>query len=794
MFKYFENISISLKIAISATAMLVLTGVIGIAGYYSVGQLAGKISSSQDLSDILAQMNETSQDKALYIARQDQKNIKSATDRLTKISKTLKEIAKNEPNSSIEIANSAILTFVKSLNDLTSSASEIKVRTKEMETAAAAIGEIGDSVKNGAKQDEFKLKTQFQNQRNIVQRATILAFEVAQTGEDTAQALRLLAPYFANSDLQSRKNGLVVLDKVRQKSTHYFESIVSPDVDKLAKVLKAKVDTAYNILKKLEKESDYGAKVRLRFQLRDTVNSLLPPVTNLKNAYFKFMKQARIKMQKIDGESKRSLGKAFMGEQFAYTALKLSGFVNRYAAAPDKDLEKTIKSQVNNLNALNSAVKAMTGKDATSQLNGFNKAFQATAAAHNKFSRALDTSNKNEKLTATILTGIMQENGEAANGVVTSAYITIIGAALIAFLFSGGVIVALWILISNPLSSLTDKTLKVADGTMEVDLDAKGRKDEVGKLTQAVQTFRDKVIENMKMATQQQEAQRTQAERQKNIDKLISDFRAEVQEALQEVNDYSDQMHSTSTEMTGVAQATSEKTQHVGEASELASNNVQTVASAAEELSASIAEISRQVETTTNIVGEATNITAETNDKVGKLAVSAQKIGDVLSLISEIAEQTNLLALNATIEAARAGEAGKGFAVVASEVKNLATQTSKATEEIGTQVADIQSSTSDAVDAISSISEAMDKVEEYTRNIAASVQQQGGATTEISLNVQQAAERTRKVADTVLEVDSASRETNQAANQVLSAAESVNEKANSLRNRIEHFLKEVSAA
>src|SRR3546814_15729718 len=97
-----------------------------------------------------------------------------------------------------------------------------------------------------------------------------------------------------------------------------------------------------------------------------------------------------------------------------------------------------------------------------------------------------------------------------------------------------------------------------------------------------------------------------------------------------------------------------------------------------------------QVTQSNRISGRAVEQADHTNARVEGLAAAAQRIGEVVNLISDIAEQTNLLALNATIEAARAGEAGKGFAVVASEVKNLATQTAKATGQIGKQIGAMQ--------------------------------------------------------------------------------------------------------
>ncbi len=133
-------------------------------------------------------------------------------------------------------------------------------------------------------------------------------------------------------------------------------------------------------------------------------------------------------------------------------------------------------------------------------------------------------------------------------------------------------------------------------------------------------------------------------------------------------------------QMSAAAETTSRQTSGMRSASDQASNNVATVASAAEQLASSIAEISRQVAGSTTSTGRAVNEANRAGSEIRTLADAALRIGDVVKLISEIAEQTNLLALNATIEAARAGEAGRGFAVVASEVKSLANQTARATE------------------------------------------------------------------------------------------------------------------
>jgi len=211
---------------------------------------------------------------------------------------------------------------------------------------------------------------------------------------------------------------------------------------------------------------------------------------------------------------------------------------------------------------------------------------------------------------------------------------------------------------------------------------------------------------------------------------------------------------------------------------------------AAEKFTQSTHDIAIQVRDARRLADLASAAAEEAQLNVDRLRTSSAAIGDVVNLIAQIAKQTTLLALNSTIEAARAGPAGKGFGVVATEVKALAVQTKDATEEIRRKIETLQRDATGSADAVLRISQAIEAIRPVFENVNGAVDEQNRTTGEMSDNATSASQFIVAVADNATEIDSATREAAVHGEDVASAGKAVTTFAQKLKSRCAILLRQ----
>ncbi|MEX0341451.1 MAG: methyl-accepting chemotaxis protein [Erythrobacter sp.] len=343
----------------------------------------------------------------------------------------------------------------------------------------------------------------------------------------------------------------------------------------------------------------------------------------------------------------------------------------------------------------------------------------------------------------------------------------------------------------EPYLKLNDDMARLARGERNIEVSNTHRHDEIGDLARTFATFLrsghklDELFAGRKQAAEERKAE---------LIRMARDFETGVSDVVSGVATAASQLNATASGMASTAEQASSQSNLIVASMEQANSGATAAAAASDEFAMSIGEISRQAAHSAELARKATDTASGADETISALAASAEQVGQIVELIQSIAQRTNLLALNASIEAARGGEAGRGFAVVASEVKELAAQTSRATEEVAEQIRAMQDSTGASVGALRSIADQIKELESTSVSIASAVDQQSVAGQDLARSIDLAARSTDEVSAHIEQFRETSLATGSAASQVLNSATELEGQAGALKRRVDAFLEQIRVA
>ncbi len=379
--------------------------------------------------------------------------------------------------------------------------------------------------------------------------------------------------------------------------------------------------------------------------------------------------------------------------------------------------------------------------------------------------------------------------------------------------------------ITRPVTQITETMDYLAtSGDTSKKVRGVDRKDEIGRMARSLEAFRRSLIEKQRAdeerARMQREAEQQKAElqeakrRQEEAERLAKaqqeeeqrrqrhelrlqlskEFETEFKSTVEALARTSLAMADTASDMMKVASKTASSSENANSAASTSSMQVNEVSTATTQMSSATQEISQQVVKSSNATDKAAMVADASSERIASLNEAAMRITEVVELISDIAEQTNLLALNATIEAARAGEAGKGFAVVASEVKSLAVQTASATQDIDRQVSGMRNAVDETVESMRSISSQVGLISDIASGVASAVEEQTSTVQQIAHNTAGAADETEAVASAIDDLRQQAMQSGEQARTVFESAKSMTSDTSHLLQRVDDFMQRLATS
>jgi methyl-accepting chemotaxis protein len=344
------------------------------------------------------------------------------------------------------------------------------------------------------------------------------------------------------------------------------------------------------------------------------------------------------------------------------------------------------------------------------------------------------------------LTAALVPSVDEANAVYARIVIWLAAAAS-----AGAVVLAIARGIARPLAEAADALDAIAHAELQSATPLPPERGEIARLIVTTERLAEVLGERQRRELVHNDLDRTwQASRRVNLSNLARQVEVATEGGIEPIVAGASTLQIKAEDMLAALEEVRAAFDETASAAESSRAMNQAAGQLSDHVMQAIAEISEQVQRGSVLGREAVIRANASRATIDALTKAANQIGDIVSVIDQIAAQTNLLALNATIEAARAGEAGRGFSVVASEVKALATQTGQSTERIGAKVAEIQSTTREVVASLAGVAEAIDQLSGVTQSVSAVVEQQRAATEDFAASARESSAAVSDVAGRML--------------------------------------------
>jgi methyl-accepting chemotaxis protein len=313
-------------------------------------------------------------------------------------------------------------------------------------------------------------------------------------------------------------------------------------------------------------------------------------------------------------------------------------------------------------------------------------------------------------------------------------FIWLISGIFLIVVISAGLYVAQSIIFPIKSSITMIKNIAAGEGDLTQRLTYLAE-NEVGTLSKWFNTFVEKL----------QKIIRTIAE---SIRELTS-FSKEFTSVSSATGNASDELRSKAQNANHATESVSTSLEEISSSANVMSTSVNAISVAINEMSTTINEVARNCQKETVIASDADTKAEQALEVMKELGNKSKDVGAIVDMIKHISDKTKMLALNATIEAASAGQAGKGFTVVAMEVKVLAKQTDEATDKIKNKILEMQQKTESAIKVIESIAAIIDQINTISQVIASSVEEQSTVVKEVAKNVENTNENASAIANQV---------------------------------------------